>query len=89
MLKKSVVVDRIVDREHVVLLFEESKEEWIVPLSALPSTVREGVWLTITVDGSRIINVSIDDQKTKEATDRIEGKLAKLRQKQRSQFKRE
>lgn len=79
----TAVVDRIVDGEHVVLLIEPSEREWIVPRSLLPDDVREGVWLRITCEGDRLVRVVIDNERTDAARQRIEAKLALLRQRGR------
>lgn len=84
---KSVVLDRIVNGEQAVLLLEDEKGEYIVPLSQLPSQATIGSWLQITLHQGEVINAKLDASKTEEARQRVAEKLAQLRQQQRSHFR--
>ncbi|GAA0348570.1 DUF3006 domain-containing protein [Bacillus horti] len=87
MMKKSGVIDRIVDQRLAVLLVDE-QEELIVPIEELPSDVFEGSWLIVTFDGEKRIHVEKDMKKTVESKQRIATKLEQLREKKGSNFKR-
>jgi hypothetical protein len=79
-MREVAVVDRIVDGEHAVLLVgAEPRREVIVPIGALPDEVREGHWLTLELEGDRVVRAEIDRGATDDARDRVKSKLDALR----------
>lgn len=85
--RMEAVLDRIVDRKYAVLLIGEEEKERIVLLSQLPEGAREGMKfkLTILEDEIKAVDELKEDVIQSEA---INEKLALLRKKKQSQFKR-
>ncbi|UCZ53939.1 DUF3006 domain-containing protein [Bacillus shivajii] len=81
-----VVIDRIVDEKHAVLLTKDEEQEIIVPIDKLPSGAMEGTWLKVSFHGDDIEKIIID-QESKATQERISSKMALLRKKKGSQFK--
>lgn len=80
---QKAVIDRIEDGKHAVLLIGEDETERVLPVENLPEGVREGVWLILHEDGS----IVIDEAGTTQVKSRIQEKMALLRSKQNSKFK--
>ncbi|WP_188624465.1 DUF3006 domain-containing protein [Caldalkalibacillus thermarum] len=59
----------------------------IIPSHLLPSGAKEGTWLKVTFDGDKVTQIEIDEAETERARERISAKLAKLREKKKSNFK--
>lgn len=81
---KKAVIDRIIDREHAVLLIGEEEQEHVVSLSQIPDEATEGTWLNIMEDGS----IKIDEDTTQTAKQNVKNKLYLLRKRSsKSNFK--
>lgn len=80
---EKAVIDRIVDGKHAVLLVGDEETEQIVPLNNLPDGVKEGIWLIVNDNGS----FEIDLEKTERTSSRIKDKMALLKSKQQSIFR--
>jgi hypothetical protein len=72
------VIDRF-EGDLAVLLVGEQRELMNVPRSHLPHHAREGDYLRIELQDNQVINVTVDEQATAEARNRIEEKLKRLR----------
>ncbi len=78
--EEKAVVDRI-EEGLFVLLVGEDEQEFIVPLERLPEGAKSGSWLRVEVEGSELTVPGIDQDEEEEAVkQRIEDKLARLRQ---------
>lgn len=81
---EKAVIDRIVDGEHAVLLVGEEEREMVVPMTSMPAEAREGMWLQIEFNGEKIISVELDEDTTTVQKDRIQKKMALLRERGRN-----
>ncbi len=72
------VIDRF-EAEFAVLILEEAERRLNVPRKLLPKHVKEGQWLQVEILGDQVLNVTLDDQETELARQRIADKLAALR----------
>ncbi|GGK36503.1 hypothetical protein GCM10010965_31810 [Caldalkalibacillus thermarum] len=81
------VIDRIVDNKHAVILIGDDEREIIIPSHLLPSGAKEGTWLKVTFDANSVTQIEIDEVETERVKERISAKLAKLREKKKSNFK--
>lgn len=77
MCQKKAVVDRLEDGWAVLLI--EGQPPLSVPLTALPTAVKEGDCLTLMVICGRLFRVKVDKEATQQAWLRIERKLDILR----------
>ena len=75
---ENAVIDRF-EGELVVLLVGENERLLPVPRSQLPERAREGDWLKIDLKGNDVTSVTIDEEATARARERIDDKLSKLR----------
>lgn len=80
---KKAVIDRIVDGQLAILLVGEDETERTVSVAELPEGANEGVWLILHEDG----RIEIDQEETTRTDNRIQNKLAMLRSKQGSKFR--
>lgn len=78
------VIDRIVDGTHAVLLIGDDETEQVIPAEQLPDNAIEGTWLLIARDDTgRVVEVSVDEEETREVQKRLESKLDQLRRRGR------
>lgn len=80
---QKAVIDRIVDGKHAVLLVGEDETERVLPVENLPDGAREGIWVILHEDGS----IVVDEAQTDLVKSRIQEKMALLRSKQNSKFR--
>lgn len=86
MLNKKAVVEKI-GTDLVTLLIGEEEQERIVSMEELPSGIKEGDWVTVTLDETgRLITIQIDEQETLLAKNRIQDKMDALRSRSKSNF---
>ncbi|MBB5174701.1 DUF3006 domain-containing protein [Texcoconibacillus texcoconensis] len=85
---EKAVIDRVVDEQYVVLLVGDEQEELIVSTEELPQNTKEGALLSIKREGNQVKNITVNEEETKSARDRIANKKAQLRKRKGSQFKR-
>jgi hypothetical protein len=57
--------DRVVDREHVVLLIGKSEEQLIVNFHQLPKGAAEGSWLKIRREAEEVVYMEFDQEEIK------------------------
>lgn len=82
------VLDRVEDGIAVILV-EETKEQFTVPVTDLPTGSKEGTWFSLATKDDSYYIVTIDEQKTAAQTERINILQQKLQKKRRtSKFKR-
>lgn len=82
---QKAVIDRIVDGKHAVLLVGEDETEMVLPVKDIPEEAREGTWVVLHEDGS----IVIDKAETDRVKSRIQDKMALLRSKQNSKFRKQ
>lgn len=82
-METKAVVDRIEDGTHAVLLVGEEEREFVVAAEQLPAGAREGTWLRARVDGEVLVVLGIDAGENEAVKQRIDDKLARLRQRGR------
>jgi hypothetical protein len=82
-METKAVVDRIEDGTHAVLLVGEEEREFVVAVEQLPAGAREGTWLRARVEGEELVVLGIDAGENEAVKQRIEDKLARLRQRGR------
>lgn len=82
------VLDRIVDEKHATILAEDIGKEFVLDIKELPEDVLEGDWFDITIENETITNIAINQQITQNKKSSIEDKMARLRKKSGSKFKR-
>ena len=72
------VIDRF-EAEFAILIVGEDERRMNVLRKLLPKRVKEGQWLQVEILDDQVRNVTIDDQETELARQRIAEKLAALR----------
>lgn len=85
--RKKAVVDRIVDNNKAVLLVGDNEVEHVIDINELPKGIKEGDWLQVQLKGGKIVKIELDEQETEDVKKRIEDKMAKLKKKSGSKFK--
>ncbi len=80
--------DRLTPNHEAILLVEETNETVRISKEALPSNCSPGDWLRIQLDGQRVTMIEKNTSKTKAMQTTVEEKLAKLRHKKKSKYKR-
>ena len=78
----TVIVEAVIDRfegQYAILLVGDDKRSINVRRDSLPSEVYEGCWLVVELEDDKIINVTIDREKTVTVKQLIADKLAALR----------
>ena len=80
---EKAVVDRIVDKRHVVLLVGENELEKIVSVDKLPPGAGEGTWLRVEFEGDDLVAAEVDAEETEQVKARITAKMERLRQRGR------
>jgi hypothetical protein len=85
---EKAVIDRIVDGHKAVLLVGVQETEYILPIQRLPAGLKEGDWLRVEMKAGEIVRLQADQDETEIVRQRIQAKMAKLRQKSNnSRFK--
>lgn len=72
------VIDRF-EAEFAVLIVGDDERRMNVLRKLLPKRVKEGQWLQVEILDDQVCNITIDDQETELARQRIADKLAALR----------
>ncbi|MDQ0352216.1 hypothetical protein J2R98_002050 [Alkalibacillus filiformis] len=73
------VLDEIVDGQTAVILVETTKQTFHLPVSQLPEESQEGIWYDIRVESDQIVELTINEEKTKQQKDGIRNRLNRLR----------
>ncbi|WP_017184887.1 DUF3006 domain-containing protein [Alkalibacillus haloalkaliphilus] len=73
------VLDEIVDGQTGVILVETTKQTFHLPLSQLPEGSQEGMWYDIRVERDQIVELTFNEEKTKQQTGAISNRLDRLR----------
>lgn len=80
---EKAVIDRIVEKEHAVLLVGEDEREYIVSVGRLPKEAQPGHWVRVRFEGDELVEIAVDQEETERVQQRISEKMAKLRQRGR------
>jgi hypothetical protein len=73
---KKATIDRFEGKMAVLLVDEKPLN---VLRSALPAGAKEGDWLEVELDGTRLVSAKVDSEEKEQMKKRIEEKLARLR----------
>ena len=79
-MEEKAVVDRIEEGKHAVLLVGEEEREFVVPAERLPEGAKAGAWLRVRAEGESLTILGVDQGQEEAAKQRIEDKMARLRQ---------
>jgi hypothetical protein len=85
---EKAVIDRIVDGNQVVLLVGVEEREYIILSSRLPKGAKESSWLKVQIENGDIVHIELDEYETDKVKKRIADKMALLKKKKSSQFRR-
>lgn len=81
-------LDRIEDNQFAVILAEEIKKEFIIPVEDLPEGSKEKSYFEITIKNDKITSMKLDEQTTQTEQEKVDDLLSKLRSKSKgSKFK--
>lgn len=84
------VIDRIIDGRIAVILLEEEKRQFDVPVAQLPADATPGSWLRLGLHADEIVSIELDVEMTQQMKERIHNKAARLRSKRKvSKFRKE
>ncbi|PYZ91941.1 hypothetical protein CR194_17215 [Salipaludibacillus keqinensis] len=83
------VIDRMEDNQYAVILAETEGKEFVVNRGELPDGAKEGTWLHLILENEKVINMTIDHDKTMAQKTKIKNQLARIKKKSSgSKFKR-
>jgi hypothetical protein len=81
-------LDRIEDKQFAVILAEEIRKEFIIPVKDLPAGSKEKSYFEITIENDKIISMKLDEQTTQTQQEKVDDMMAKLRSRNKgSKFK--
>lgn len=86
-MKTQGVLDRITNNQYGTILIEQLNKEFIINKSELPAGAKEGTWFDLVIENEEIKSLSINEELTKVRKQTIEEKLAKLKSRSRSNYK--
>jgi type VI protein secretion system component Hcp len=72
-------LDRIEDNQFAVILAEEIKKEFIIPVENLPEGSKEKSYFEITLENEKIISMKLDEQTTQTEQEKVDDLMTKLR----------
>jgi hypothetical protein len=72
------VIDRF-EGDFAILIVGDEDQHLNVPRKLLPKKSKEGSWLQLDIVGGQPRNITLDEQETEKARQRIVEKLARLR----------
>ncbi|MBE3142116.1 MAG: DUF3006 domain-containing protein [Thermoplasmata archaeon] len=72
------VIDRF-EGEYAILIVGEEEQRLNIPRKLLPQKAKEGSWLQLEIVDGEARNITLDEQETEKARQRIAEKLARLR----------
>jgi len=83
------VLDRFEDGGVAVIIAEQARREFHVPLRYLPEGSRQGMWFTLSIEDGRVVDIEADLAQTNERSEKAEELMGRLRNKSTgSRFKR-
>lgn len=84
----SAYLDRFTDTEEALLIVESLQKEFHISLSELPPNSTVGTWFLVTIEDEKLITIEIDTDKTETMKESIQNRMARLKSKKKSRFKR-
>lgn len=72
-------LDRIEDNQFAVILVEEMKKEFIIPVGNLPEGSKEKSYFEIRIENDKIISMKLDEQTTQSEQEKVDDLMTKLR----------
>ena len=72
------VIDRF-EGDYAILIVGDDEQHLNIPRKQLPKGTKEGSWLQLDIVSGQPRNITLDDQATETARQRIAEKLARLR----------
>lgn len=84
----SAVVDRISEGKHAVIIAEEINEEFIIDIETINVTLREGLWVDLSIDSEgNISQVLPNEALTKQQAAKVSNVMERLRKRKGSKYK--
>ncbi|MGF7186808.1 hypothetical protein GGQ84_002941 [Desulfitispora alkaliphila] len=80
------VIDEITEGKAVLLVGAE-EQEYVIDASLLPKEAKERDWLQVKLTNDDVVSISLDQEETGKVKSRVEDKLAKLKAKGGSKFR--
>jgi len=74
-------LDRIEDNQHAVILVEENKREYIIPIQQLPEGSSPGTYFDLTIENETITSLKWNEDETISQQQKVNDMMAKLRKK--------
>lgn len=81
-------MDRIEDNQWAVILVEELKKEFVLPIDELPVDSTEKSYFELTIENDKITSMKVDPQTTVSEKEKVDAMMSRLRSKSHgSKFK--
>jgi hypothetical protein len=81
-------LDRIEENKFAVILVEEIKKEFIIPVTELPVGSAEKSYFDLTIENNQITSMKLNEKATRSEQQKVDELLLKLRSKSKgSKFK--
>ncbi|MEH7493216.1 DUF3006 domain-containing protein [Neobacillus niacini] len=81
-------LDRIEDNQFAVILVEEIKKEFVIPVEDLPEGSKENSYFEMSIENDKISSIKLDEQTTQTEQEKVDDLMTKLRSKSKgSKFK--
>ena len=81
-------LDRIEDNQFAVILVEEIKKEFVIPVVDLPEGSKENSYFEISIENDNITSMKLDEQTTQTEQEKVDDLMTQLRSKSKgSKFK--
>jgi hypothetical protein len=74
-------LDRIEENKFAVILVEEIKKEFILPVAELPVGSSEKSYFDLTIENNQITSMKLNEQATMTEQQKVDDLLSKLRSK--------
>lgn len=84
----SAYLDRFTDTNEALLIVESLQQEFHVAQYALPENSVVGTWFLVMIQDDEITSLEIDTEKTATMKASIGDRMARLKSKKKSRFKR-
>lgn len=84
----SAYLDRFTDTNEALLIVESLQQEFHVAQYTLPENSVVGTWFLVTIQDDEITSLEIDTEKTAAMKASISDRMARLKSKKKSRFKR-
>lgn len=81
------VLDRITDNKYGTIIAEDIGKEFILNKEELPAGSKEGTWFNLIIENDELKSLTINQELTEERKVTIEEKMARLRKRSGSKFK--